>query len=75
MAKAVPDATVILVAGLDALLGHDPAGVVVLAGGGGRLRLEGRRAVYALLRHHAPASAVDLSRSGTILQWNKCYPS
>ena len=58
--ETVPDAPVVLVAALDSLLGHDPAGVMVLLVMGG-VRLEARGAVHALLRHHAPVPGDDLA--------------
>ena len=58
--ETVPDAPVVLVAALDSLLGHDPAGVMVLLVMGG-IRLEARGAVHALLRHHTPVPNNDFS--------------
>ena len=64
--QTVPDASVVLVAGLDSLLGHDPPGVMVLPIPGGCVRLEARGAVQALLGHHAPVPNYGLSQSRII---------
>ena len=59
--ETVPDAPVVLVAALDSLLGHDPAGVMMVLLVMGGIRLEARGAVHALLRHHAPVPGDDLA--------------